>query len=337
MLHCTLHEGVLSIDLHHGRANEMGSAALADWEAVSEFINSSGARARIITSSARKSRRGTPLFISGADVTERRGWSDAQVKTHVRRQRSVLARLRRAPAFHVAVVDGVALGWGTEFLLCCDYRLTGPNARFGLPETGLGILPGAGGTSELWSMVGVAQALRLGMTGEQISADEAVRIGLVQERVESLDAGLERAQALARMVARKVSPPPSRPSRPASSPVSDSLPSLGPRLEARAYEHCVDTGEAAIGRAAFKQILAGEQADWGPCAEPSLERPTAHRPRHPRRAGVWQRHARHHRRVRHPLVGDRARDLPLHTVEAHGRRQSNRRRCPRPGPGRDIG
>lgn len=262
MLHCTLHEGVLSIDLHHGRANEMGSAALADWEAVSEFIEQGGARA-IITSSARKSRRGTPLFISGADVTERRGWSDAQVKTHVRRQRSVLARLRRAPAFHVAVVDGVALGWGTEFLLCCDYRLTGPNARFGLPETGLGILPGAGGTSELWSMVGVAQALRLGMTGEQISADEAVRIGLVQEQVDSLDAGLERAQALARMVARKS--PTAIAAFKAGVLASVGQPAIArSELEARAYEHCVDTGEAAIGRAAFKQILAGEQADWGP-------------------------------------------------------------------------
>ncbi|MBO84735.1 MAG: hypothetical protein CL927_05200 [Deltaproteobacteria bacterium] len=262
LLRCTLHEGVLSIDLHHGRANEMGNTALADWEAISAFIEDGGARA-IITSSSRKSRRGTPLFIAGADVTERRGWSDAQVKTHVRRQRTVLARLRRAPAFHVAVVNGVALGWGTEFLLCCDYRITGPDARFGLPETGLGILPGAGGTSELWSMVGVAQALRLGMTGEQISAAEATRIGLVQEQVDSLEAGLARAQTLAEMVARK------SPTAVAAFKAGV-LASVGQsaiarsELEARAYEHCVDTGEAAIGRAAFKQILAGEPAAWGP-------------------------------------------------------------------------
>jgi enoyl-CoA hydratase/carnithine racemase len=252
----------LSIDLNHGRANEMGSAALEDWETISGFIEAGGARA-ILTSSNRKSRRGTPLFIAGADVTERRDWSDARVKTHVRRQRAVLARLRRAPAFHVAVVDGVALGWGTEFLLCCDYRISGPNARYGLPETGLGILPGAGGTSELWTMVGVAQALRLGMTGEHIQAEEAHRIGLVQECAASLEAGLERALSLATMVARK------SPTAVAAfkAGVLDSVgqSALGrSELEARAYEHCVDTGEAAIGRAAFKEILAGKRADWGP-------------------------------------------------------------------------
>ncbi len=262
LLRCSIKDGILSIDLHHGRANEMGSEALDDWETISDFVEAGGARA-IITSSNRKSRRGTPLFIAGADVTERRDWSDAQVKTHVRRQRAVLARLRRAPAFHVAVVDGVALGWGTEFLLCCDYRISGPHARYGLPETGLGILPGAGGTSELWTMVGVAQALRLGMTGEQIQANEARRIGLVQECTDSLDAGLERALALATMVARK------SPTAVAAfkAGVLDSVgqPAIGrAELEARAYEHCVDTGEAAIGRTAFKQILAGAHADWGP-------------------------------------------------------------------------
>ncbi len=262
VLQCTLEDGILTIDLHHGRANEMGSAALNDWEAVSQLAEDGALRA-IITTSRRKSRKGTPLFISGADVTERQGWSNAQVQTHVRRQRRVLARLRRAPVFHVAVVDGVALGWGTEFLLCCDYRISGPNASYGLPETGLGILPGAGGTSELWTMVGVAQALRLGMTGERIPAAEACRIGLVQEVAESLDDGLDRALALARMVARKS--PTAVAAFKAGVLASVGQPALArAELEARAYEHCVATGEAAIGRAAFKSILAGEGAAWGP-------------------------------------------------------------------------
>lgn len=264
LLHCTVADDVLTIELDHGRANEMGSPALDDWAEVTRFVEAGGARA-IVTFSRRRSRKGTPIFISGADVTERRGWSDGEVKSHVRRQRTVLARLRRAPAFHVAVVDGVALGWGTEFLLCCDYRISGPNASYGLPETGLGILPGAGGTSELWSMVGVAQALRLGMTGERIDPTEATRIGLVQEQTDSLDAGLERARALAALVARK-------------SPTAVAafkqgvLASVGreavarSEVEARAYEHCVDSGEAAIGRAGFKDILAGKGAAWGPLA-----------------------------------------------------------------------
>ena len=262
LLECTLESGVLTIELDHGRANEMGSAALAEWAALTDFVEDGGARA-VITWSKRRSRKGKPLFIAGADVTERRGWTDAQVKTHVRHQRNTLARLRQAPAFHVAVVDGVALGWGTEFLLCCDYRITTPNGAFALPETGLGILPGAGGTSELWTMVGVAQALRLGMTGEQIGAEEAVRIGLVQEQASDLDTALERAKALAAAVARKSPTAVAAFKRGVLAAVGQ--PALArAELEARAYEHCVDTGEAAIGRAGFKAILRGEGADWGP-------------------------------------------------------------------------
>ena len=265
LLQCSLDDGVLTIELDHGRANEMGSAALAEWAAITRFVEAGGARA-VITFSKRRSRKGKRLFIAGADVTERKGWSDARVKTHVRHQRNTLARLRRAPAFHVAVVDGVALGWGTEFLLCCDYRLTTPNGSFGLPETGLGILPGAGGTSELWTMVGVAQALRLGMTGERIGAEEAVRIGLVQEQADDLEAALDRARALAAAVARKSPTAVAAFKRGVLRAVGQ--PALArSEIEARAYEHCVDSGEAAIGRAGFKAILRGEGADWGPLRE----------------------------------------------------------------------
>ena len=80
--------------------------------------------------------------------------------------------------FHGVVAHGVALGWGTEFMLTADWRIAVDNAVFGLPETGLGIVPGAGGTAELWAEIGVGQALKMGMTGERIDASEAKRIGL---------------------------------------------------------------------------------------------------------------------------------------------------------------
>lgn len=253
---------VALLELDHGRANEMGSAVLREWEALAGFLEAGGARA-LITFSRRRSSKGTPIFIAGADVTERRGWSPEQVKAHVRWQRAVLQRLRRVPAFHVGVVSGVALGWGTEFLLCCDYRIACPGSVFGLPETGLGIVPGAGGTSELWSLVGVNQALRLGMSGERISPEEAARIGLVEEVVtDGIDAGIARARALAERVA-------------ANSPTAVAafkrgvLASVGrggperTEVEAAAYERCVDTGEAAVGRARFGKTGDG-LPEWGP-------------------------------------------------------------------------
>jgi enoyl-CoA hydratase/carnithine racemase len=251
------------IELDHGKANEVGSEVLADFEALVGAIEADPRVVAAITFSRRKSSKGTPIFVAGANVTERVGWDDAKVKAHVRWQRSVLGRLRRAPVFHCVVVDGVALGWGTEYLLTADWRIAGASATFGLPETGLGILPGAGGTSELWAHVGVAQTMRLGLTGERIGADEAVRIGLVQERVADVDAGLARARALCDLVARK------SPTAVAAFKrgVLDSVgrdPDERVAVEAAAYERCVDGGDAAIGRAHFDAILSGSTPPWSP-------------------------------------------------------------------------
>ncbi len=269
-MNLTTEGGVALLELDHGKANEMGMSQLAAFEALPAQLAEQGVRA-LVTWSRRRSRRGTPIFISGADVTERRGWSRDRIATHVRYQRSVLARLRRAPVFHVAVVNGVALGWGTEFMLTCDYRIATPEAIFGLPETGLGIVPGAGGSSELVAFIGLPQTLRLGMTGERIGAEEALRLGLIQEIAPTVEAGLERARVLVNRVARN------SPTAVAAFKAAclAGLGRPGPErqeIEARAYEHCLDAGEAAIGRANFKQIRAGETPPWGPLKrfEPEL-------------------------------------------------------------------
>jgi enoyl-CoA hydratase/carnithine racemase len=247
------------LEFDHGKANEVGTAVLRDIERLPGWFEEVGAVAAI-TWSRRRSSRGTPLFVAGADVSERTGWSDARVKEHVAWQRQTLHALRAAPVFHIAVVGGVALGWGTEYLLCCDYRVAAPGAVFGLPETGLGILPGAGGSADLWRHVGPAHALRLGMTGERIDPQEALRIGLVQEVATDLDAALARARTLAERTT-KASPTALAAFKGA---VLASIGDDGLGHEARAYDHCVDTGQAAIGRASFAAIRAGDIPDWGP-------------------------------------------------------------------------
>jgi enoyl-CoA hydratase/carnithine racemase len=250
-----------TLTFNHGKANEMGSTELRDLEALCAYLERGTLRA-LVSTSRRVSARGTSLFISGANVTERTGWDDARIKAHVRWQRAVLGRLRAAPVFHVAVIDGLALGWGTEFTLACDYRIAGPNARFGLPETGLGILPGAGGSTELSGRIGVNHALRLGMTGEQIHAEEAVRIGLVDELATSLDAGLARADALAALVCKR-SPTSTATFKAAVLATVGMEGEAREAVEARAYEHCVDSGDAAIGRANFAALTAGAPVPWG--------------------------------------------------------------------------
>lgn len=250
------------IEFDHGKANEVGTDVLRDLEKLPGWFAEQGILAAI-TWSKRRTSKGTPLFVAGANVSERVGWDDDRVKQHVRWQRAVLRSLRAAPVFHVAVVAGVALGWGTEYLLCCDYRIASPGAVFGLPETGLGILPGAGGSSELWAQIGPAQTLRLGMTGERIGPEEAQRIGLVQECASDLDEAMARAHELVALAARK-SPTALAAFKGAVLGSIGIGAELRSELEARAYERCVDAGEAAIGRAHFAAIRKGETPPWGP-------------------------------------------------------------------------
>lgn len=251
------------LELDHGKANEMGSEQLRDFENLVAWLGSVDGPSTLVSFSRRRSSRGTPIFIAGANVTERRGWSEDEVKEHVRWQRRTLISLRKAPCFHIAVVEGVALGWGTEYLLTADYRMACDGAAFALPETGLGILPGAGGTSELVAHIGLAQTLRLGMTGERIDADEAARIGLVEERVRDVDAGLERAMALAELVSRR-SPTALAAFKMAVHEANGLREEARVEAEARAYEHCVHHGDAAVGREYFAQIRAGEGVPWPP-------------------------------------------------------------------------
>ncbi len=247
------------IFLDHGKANEMGTAEVADFSSLAEWLEGAPVRSLVI-SSRRLSAKGTPIFIAGANVSERSDWSTEKLRAHVRFQRETLARLRRVPVWVVAVVAGRALGWGTELLLACDYRIACPGSSFALPETGLGILPGAGGSSELAALVGVHQALRLGMTGEALSDEEAVRIGLCDELAADLDAGLRRARSLGEQVSTR-SPTAVAAYKQAVLWSVGQEAAARREIEGRAYEHCVTSGEAAVGRRAF----AGKTAPvWGP-------------------------------------------------------------------------
>ena len=255
-------EKTVHLEFNHGKANEMGSQQLQEFEDLCGIIEN-GDFTALISFSTRRSSKGTPIFVAGANVTERVGWSRDQVAEHVRYQRSVLRRVRALPVFHVAVVKGVALGWGTEYALTADYRIGCDESQYGLPETGLGILPGAGGTSELWSHIGLPQALRLGMTGERIDAEEACRIGLIQERCATVEDGLRRAEALAERVSRN-SPTAVAAFKAGALASVGAAESARVEAEARAYEHCLDSGEAAIGRENFSKIRQGERPPWGP-------------------------------------------------------------------------
>ena len=117
-------------------------------------------------------------FIAGADITEF-GKPPSEPSLH-----AVLDLIEGAPKPVVSAIHGTALGGGLEVTLACHYRVGVKGARFGLPEVKLGILPGAGGTQRLPRVVGVEKGLQMMVSGDPIGADEALRVGLIDEIVD---------------------------------------------------------------------------------------------------------------------------------------------------------
>ena len=122
---------------------------------------------------------GEKAFCAGADLKERATMSAEEVHQFHRSLLNALRSIEQAPQAFVAAINGVALGGGLELALACDLRVVVEGAEVGLPEVGLGIIPGAGGTVRLPRAIGVARAKELILTGRRVSAGEALAMGLV--------------------------------------------------------------------------------------------------------------------------------------------------------------
>lgn len=121
---------------------------------------------------------GEKAFCAGADLKERQGFSEDDVRAQLGLYRSELAPLDRCPKPVIAAINGVAFGGGLELALLCDLRVAVSNACIALPETTLGIIPGAGGTQRLPRIVGEARAKEMILLGHRIFAPEALSWGL---------------------------------------------------------------------------------------------------------------------------------------------------------------
>src|SRR5215469_11990001 len=134
---------------------------------------------------------GDRAFCSGADVKELMGRSLRAQREGAAFGQAVFARLVALPIPSIALISGYAFGGGLELALACTFRLAARNARLGLPEIKLGLIPGYGGTQRLPRLIGEARALEMILTGRTVEAEEAERIGLVNRTVEGdlIDAG----------------------------------------------------------------------------------------------------------------------------------------------------
>jgi len=122
-------------------------------------------------------------FSSGGDVSEFGSAPSATIARRVRFERDVWGRLRRLRAGTIAAVHGLAVGSGLELAMLCDVCIAASGTRFALPECGLGMIPGVGGTQTLPRAVGVGRALELTLTGRWLDAREALRLGIVTQVV----------------------------------------------------------------------------------------------------------------------------------------------------------
>ena len=126
---------------------------------------------------------GEKAFVAGADIAEMRTMNEDQAMQFAKRGQSIFHELSLLRIPVIAAVNGFALGGGCELALGCDFIIASDNAKFGLPEVSLGLIPGFGGTVKLARAVGLRRARELTMTGEMITAEMALRYGLVNEVV----------------------------------------------------------------------------------------------------------------------------------------------------------
>jgi enoyl-CoA hydratase len=143
---------------------------------------------------------GDKAFVAGADIKEIGDISPEQAYSFSMKGQEIFKRIATCPKPVVAAVNGFALGGGCELAMACHIRIATENATFGLPETTLGLIPGYGGTQRLPQLVGTGKALEMMLTGDAITARQALTAGLVNQVVGSRDELLSRATALLKKI-----------------------------------------------------------------------------------------------------------------------------------------
>ncbi len=184
-------DGIATVTVHRpDKLNALNEQTIRELgEAVRETREDAAVRGVILTGS------GSKAFVAGADIAElsKMGPVDGIEVSRLGQRVFREIELSRKPV--IAAVNGFALGGGCELAMACHLRIAAENARFGLPEVKLGIIPGYGGSLRLPRLVGKGRALEMMVTGEMIDAREAHRIGLAN-RIASQEALLDETRAL---------------------------------------------------------------------------------------------------------------------------------------------
>lgn len=193
----SLADGVGLITLSRpGAANAMSVQLLTELGATLDRVNGDPAVRVVLLTGA-----GEKAFCAGADLKERHGMSDRQVKQIVQLIGATVAKVEALAQPVIAVLNGVAFGGGLELALACDLRIAATHTKVGLTEASLGIIPGAGGTQRLPRLIGIGKAKELIYTARRLNAEQAKSYGIVEyvyEAHELLENALQLAQDMAK-------------------------------------------------------------------------------------------------------------------------------------------
>jgi len=245
-------DGVALVRLQNGKVNSLSSDLLRQLRAAAEDLTANPPGAVVVTGSER-------IFAAGADISEFGGPEEGrEIGTLFLEALNAVAAI---PRMVIAAVSGPALGGGCELALACDLRIAGDTARFGQPEILLGIIPGGGGTQRLARLVGPAKAKDLVLSGRAVRADEALRIGLVDEVVPAAEL-LDHARARAAELAQGAVAAQALAKRAIDEGLDLTL-AEGLVLEQDLFEEVFTTDDAAIGVASFLEHGPGKATFTG--------------------------------------------------------------------------
>jgi enoyl-CoA hydratase len=194
----SLQQGILTITINRpDKMNALNRTVFQELEKVLDLVDEDKQiRAVVITGAGNKA------FVAGADISEFTSLDQTAAKQLARHGQLVFERIEKNSKPFVAAVNGFALGGGCELAMACHIRIAVEQAKFGQPEVNLGLIPGYGGTQRLTQLVGKGKALELMMSGNMLTATEALQWGLVNH-VCSAEEVIEKAcQLLATITAK---------------------------------------------------------------------------------------------------------------------------------------
>ncbi|KAJ3575802.1 hypothetical protein NP233_g844 [Leucocoprinus birnbaumii] len=243
------HPGIVSLALNRPQARNAISLNLLKQmtECLEEAHFDKSIRVLILRSTTVGS------FCAGADLAERRNMSQLQVNKFLTDLRGALGKLEALPMPTIAAIDGPALGGGLELSLACDLRVAGCEVtKIGLPETALGIIPGAGGTQRATRVLGVARTKDLIFTARSLNAHEALDWGLVNYVSDPGTSAFDRALVLAQSIAKNA-PLALRAAKMAVGRSEDLALETGLDFERASYEGLLSTKDRIEALTAFKE------------------------------------------------------------------------------------